>query len=203
MTLLAAIGCGPSLRRVHRSDVYFERCYAADLDPRVPAAESRACWQAWMTHWQADQPPERVDYVRERLLRLDPERAAILALATGGADTDPAPLAGTASGAPAAEGETVEVAAAVEPAPTPVIESGADGAATPIDEPEPAPREIAPARERRARRTPLMPHVESVHCGEACRPVWVACTDRCADHDRTACLRACRLELRTCARACY
>lgn len=232
VALLAAIGCGPSLRRMHRSDVYFERCYAADLDRRVPVEERRACWQAWMTHWQTDQPPERIDYVRERLLRLDPERAALLALATGGADGDPVPLTET-SPAIAAEAQRVSDAASTSPEeaasettpppaeplaevtnPTPPpsavpvrteprVEPGDGREATPVGHPEAPPATIAPARERRATRTPVMPVVEPPHCAASCRPGWTECTARCVEHERMACLRACRLELRTCARACY
>ncbi|MDQ3035423.1 MAG: hypothetical protein M3Y87_23665, partial [Myxococcota bacterium] len=75
--------------------------------------------------------------------------------------------------------------------------------ATPIGEPERAPRTIAPARERRARRAPIMPATDRPHCAEACRPEWTQCTDRCDTGDRFACIRACRLELRACSRACY
>lgn len=209
--MLDAIGCGPSLRRVHRSEVYFERCYAADLDQRVPVEERRACWQAWVAHWQHDQDPARIDYVRERLLRLDPERAALIALATGGSDADPVPLTDTAP-AIAAEAHRVREASSTtadearESAGDSVERSVAppDGqAATRVGAPEPPPREIAPSRERRSARAPVMPIVEPPHCAAACRPSWTSCVARCADFDRTACQRACRLELRTCARACY
>lgn len=239
-TLIAVIGCGPSLRRMHRSEVYFERCYAADFDPNVPIAERRACWQDWMVHWQADQPPDRVDYVRERMLRLDPERAAIVALATGSTEPDdaapeiaaeattvtevmgrePSELgappgdvdAGVADAAPSdasvPEGEPVlaEDAAAIAsvPAPDVVVAEDADSAAaSPIGTPESAPRTIAPARDRRAQRAPVLPASDQPHCAETCRPAWVQCTERCATGDRLACIRACRLELRACSRACY
>lgn len=76
--------------------MYFERCFAADFDPSVPVEERRACWQAWLAHYQNWQPPDRVDYVRERLLQLDPERAAVIALATGEGGTAPDSITETA-----------------------------------------------------------------------------------------------------------
>jgi hypothetical protein len=244
VTLIAAMGCGPSLRRMHRSEVYFERCYAADFDPAVAIAQRRACWLAWMEHWQADQPPDRVDYVRERVLRLDPERAAIVALATGADDSpDAAPeiaaeatVMTEAMGRDATGGESAPsdvtagdadagvvastdagaeiVAGAGDPnaepsdtiASRPTVTVAADHdpeAAVAVGEPETAPRTIPSARERRLRRAPLMPAVDRPHCAEACRPDWAVCTGRCDTGDRFACIRACRLELRACSRACY
>lgn len=218
---IAAIGCGPSLRRVHRSEVYFERCYAADLDRRVPVEERRACWQAWAAHWQEGQDPARIDYVRERLLRLDPERAAVVALATGGSDADPVPLTET-SPAIASEAQHVAEASSTsadEPVRAPEPASVDLGATPPVERapevtpsdgrqaelvgsPE-APRSTPSARERRASRPAVMPIVEPAHCAAACRPSWLACTARCDEFDRFACERACRAQLRTCARACY
>lgn len=66
LTLIAAGGCAPSLRATQRSQVYFERCYAADFDPRIPGTEKHACWDAWLEHYAAHQPRERVEYARER-----------------------------------------------------------------------------------------------------------------------------------------
>lgn len=228
---------------MHRSEVYFERCYAADFDPAVPIAQRRACWQGWMAHWQSDQPPDRIDYVRERVLRLDPESSAIVALATGTTETaDAAPdIAAEATTVTEAMGRDASDAAEGPTETTPVAEgtpaidadAGAAGAAsedagaiagvreveaaatvtvaaepdrepaTPIGDPELAPRTIPPAHERRMRRAPVMPATDRPHCAEACRPEWVDCTSRCDTGDRFACIRACRLELRTCSRACY
>ncbi|UJR80663.1 Hypothetical protein I5071_27120 [Sandaracinus amylolyticus] len=212
--MIAAIGCGPSLRRVHRSNVYFERCYAADLDRRVPVEERRACWQAWATHWQEGQDPARIDYVRERLLRLDPERAALVALATGGSDADPVPLTETtpaiaseaqhvaeASSTSADEAVSATTETPIERAPEVAPSDGRE--AEPVGTPEPPPRAAPTARERRASRPAVMPIVEPAHCAAACRPSWLECTARCDEFDRFACERACRAQLRTCARACY
>jgi len=60
-------GCAPSLRMMHRSRAYFERCYAADFDARVVPTERRACWDAWLAHYTQGQPRERVQYARARL----------------------------------------------------------------------------------------------------------------------------------------
>ena len=73
--LLLAAGCAPSLRMVHRSRAYFERCYAADFDPRIRRTERHACWVAWLDHYTGGQPRERIAYARERV-------------ASQGADTD-------------------------------------------------------------------------------------------------------------------
>jgi hypothetical protein len=236
---LAVAGCGPSLRRVHRSEVYFERCYAADLDARVPIAERHGCWQGWLEHWQRDQSPERIDYVRERLLRLDPERAAVVAMALGGGELDPVPMT-DATPAIAAEARAVSAAASTSPAEAAAQRSadGAEGAAAAaldpgaeplgpgeaaptrtaepvrveppdssmaeaVDSPEAPPRTVRPSHVRRAERTPVIPTSDAPHCAETCRPAWEACTERCATGDRAACLRACRLGLRACGRACY
>lgn len=249
-TLAVAIGCGPSLRRVHRSEVYFERCYAADLDRAVPIGERRACWQSWMAHYQLGQPPDRIDYVRERILRLDPERAEVVALAIGEGDPVPASqsepaiaaeaelVAATASGeAPLSQPEAAEpdpdssstgaepgfdgrAGALVEPdssaaydtsAPPPASR-GADSApeaeasdpeVTPVPDPDPPPRTVLPARERRAARQPPIPRSASPQCAEACRPGWESCLASCAEGDPAACRRACRLRHWVCARGCY
>jgi hypothetical protein len=78
----AVWGCGPSLRLVEQSNLYFERCHAADLDPRRTDAERRACWQAWRDHYDVGQSPDRDDYVRERLVMLDPRNGTAIALST-------------------------------------------------------------------------------------------------------------------------
>lgn len=81
--LLVAGGCGPSLRRVQQADEYFERCYAADRDEHRTDDERRACWIAWNEHYRVGQAEDRIDYVRERLVMLDPRQASAIELATG------------------------------------------------------------------------------------------------------------------------
>ena len=197
LALLAALfatSCAPSVRLVHRSNVYFERCYAADLDRLVPNAERRACWSAWQEHYPAGQSRERLDYVRERLLRLDPERAAIVALATG-EDPELAPELGMSSdpqlvtedaAEPDPASETTDVASTEAPA--------EDGAADEESREE--------ARARRAGRRPIVPRTATPHCAAACEPRYQTCATRCGADGR-ACLTACRVSYRQCARACY
>jgi hypothetical protein len=221
---IAAAGCGPSLRRIHRAEVYFERCYAADLDAAVPIAERRACWQRWIAYYQVGQAPDRIDYVRERLLRLDPDRTAIIALATGGAESDPVPVMETT---PAIAAEAGLVRAAISAGTSDGRSNGVAGARDGIgreglttragtgppreprrdgleavSEAPASARPLPVARERRRTRPPILPRSEVPHCAAGCQPRWDACTARCEQGDRAACLRACRLEFRCCARGC-
>lgn len=200
VTTASIIGCGPSLRRMHRSDMYFERCFAADFDLRISVEERRACWQAWMEHWQRDQSVERVDYVRERIFRMDPAHSEVVALATGDVESEPSMSVlelEPASGQVMSE-STMTIASSTE-----LVESTPIAPAEVVDEPPAPPSTIAPAHERRRTRIPPLPRTASPHCGEACRPSWTQCSSRCSEGDHRACLRACELELRTCARACF
>lgn len=200
---------------MHRSDVYFERCYAADFDIQVPIEERRACWQSWMEHWQRDQGAPRVDYVRERILRLDPAHSAVVALATGDEETPHAApeiareatiVVETAGGDATAQDATAQDASveAIESADAIVVASEPDRSpADDVGEPPELPTDVAPAHERRRSRIAPLPRAALPHCAEACRPGWTSCTARCGEGDHYACIRACQLELRTCARGCY
>lgn len=202
-----AIGCGPSIRRVHRARVYFERCYAADLEEGVPDEERRACWQQWVKHYQVGQPPDRIDYVRERILQLDPESAEILAMAAG-VEEEPEPAIAIVTpieteAAAAEEPIAQPLDSASEPPTIAVAASGEPVEVTPIGPAPEVPSTVPPARTRRAARTPPIPRSDSPRCGEACRPVWESCLATCDGRDVPACHRSCRLQHRTCARACY
>lgn len=52
---------------VHDGDTYFERCYAADFDPRLSEAKKEGCWQAWLSFYTRHQPAHRVDYALRRI----------------------------------------------------------------------------------------------------------------------------------------
>ena len=52
---------------VHEGDTYFERCYGADFDVRVPQEKKELCWQAWLAHYTKHQPAHRVDYALGRI----------------------------------------------------------------------------------------------------------------------------------------
>jgi hypothetical protein len=52
---------------VHQGDRYFERCYGADFDAKVPVTKKESCWQAWITYYTKHQPAHRVDYALARI----------------------------------------------------------------------------------------------------------------------------------------
>ncbi len=66
-----ALACGPSLRMIHESDTYYERCYAADVDPQITVDTRRECWALWLEHYTPGQPPDRVAHARSRLAALE------------------------------------------------------------------------------------------------------------------------------------
>jgi hypothetical protein len=66
-----ALACGPSLRMIHESDSYFERCFSADVDPEIDVETRHACWAQWLEHYTPGQPPDRVSYARSRLRALE------------------------------------------------------------------------------------------------------------------------------------
>ncbi|MCA9583131.1 MAG: hypothetical protein KC416_15135 [Myxococcales bacterium] len=63
----ALTACGPSLRRVHTSDQYFELCNTAHADESYSQEDRAACWRAWIKHYGSFQPPEQVEYALDRL----------------------------------------------------------------------------------------------------------------------------------------
>ncbi len=217
---LLAVACGPSLRRVQRASAYFEECYAADIDPHVTDADRRGCWQAWRRYYEVGASPERLDYVRERLAMLDPDRAAAIALSTG----DDGSIALLDEAALADAAGTDEASAPTDPAAAPEVAS-ADGtradegaAQAPEDAPPvgPQPSEAAPpdlsheesvraarharAQERHARRGAVAPVTLTPHC--PCAEAWQACASACLADDR-GCVGACRREHLLCSRSCY
>jgi hypothetical protein len=216
LALAATAGCGPSLRRVHQGNVYFERCYAADLDLAVPATERRACWQAWHEHYQVGASPERIDHATERLAMLDPAQADAIALATG---SDPI----VSSTEPSESGLVEIVSAEPEPIPTSttltpdaLVEASDVAIVEPVADTPPLvttddttthlaiveAEERARAAERRSHRRIVTPRSTSPHCASTCHPLWEACTSHCTA-DEHGCVAACRRELTICSRGCY
>lgn len=171
------VGCGPSLLRVERANAYFERCFAADRDPARSDAERRACWMAWHEHHEIGQPPDRIDYVHERLMVLDPTNASALALTM----TDPEAVEVELEGAEVGERDAV----ASEPA-----TGAATGAAT------------GDAAAPRERRRAIAPRTDTSSCALGCEPGFAACVERC-ERRAGACREACRSSYRVCARGCY
>ena len=174
--VVGLLGCGPSLRLVAASNDYFEYCYAADRDDRRTDEERRACWTAWQAYYQTGQAPDRLDYVRERLVMLDPARASAIELATG---------------------ESPETTA-VEPA---IVVVGTDttqpegGELMSVIGERPAPT----ARERRS---PVIPRSRSSACADVCSPDFRACALACRLSDR-GCMDACRHRFRQCSHGCF
>ncbi len=112
LMVLLASSCAPSFRMVHRSRAYFERCYAADFDARIRRTERHACWVAWLDHYTAAQPRERILYAQQRVaaqagdteaLRLPGVETSSVTTEVPTQSTDEAPGAGAPdAGAPAA-----------------------------------------------------------------------------------------------------
>ncbi len=171
------MGCGPSLRRVQQSRVYFERCYAADFDATVPLAEKHACWSAWLEHYTRGQERERLRYANERVFAI--EHGESVPRLPG---LPRATLGPTSATPVTAASETLE----------PEVEAP----------PSQADREDAP-RTRASRRLAPMPRTSNPACAaQACEPDWRSCVERCPE-DRPGCETACELELQACARGCF
>ena len=174
------LGCGPSLRRVQQSNVYFERCYAADFDPRVPLAEKHACWSAWREHYAAGQPQERLEYAQARIYAIEHSESVPR-------------LPGLPEAAMGPRRMTAVTAASTTEAP-----------------PEPDPPAVAEqeslrerrARRRRHRRHPLPRTTNRICATAACEPAYRECLDTCA-RGNEACETACEVELQACARGCF
>lgn len=178
VSAVAALGCGPSLRRVQDSRVYFERCYAADFDARIPLAEKHACWTAWLEHYTTGQPPERARYARERLYQVE-----------HGESVPRLPGMPVATIGPRSVAPLTVASEEVEVAPDPPAN---------VDE------EIAESpRPRRIRRASPMPRTSNPSCAaRACEAPWRECRERCSD-DAETCDAACEVELQSCARGCF
>lgn len=175
---ILCVGCGPSLRRVQESHVYFERCYAADFDARIPLSEKNACWSAWLEHYTSGQPPERATYARERMYAI--EHGESVPRLPGMPDA-----VVSSRVAPVISG-SVEVSEQVVPPSN-------------VDEEEMARPRL---RERRERQAPLPRTSNAICAARACEGAWRTCTERCP-RDGEACHTACEVEIRACARGCF
>lgn len=162
------------------SRVYFERCYAADFDPRIAVAEKHACWTAWLEHYTIGQPPERAEYARERIYAI--EHGESVPRLPG----LPQVAFGPRAAAPVTVASTPEEPPPVEPA-----------------EPLPADRiELPRRRPRRDRHAPPLPRTANPACAAvACESAWRACIDAC--DGAAPCETACEVELAACARGCF
>jgi hypothetical protein len=63
--------CGPGLESVHESNLRFEHCYRLDMDPRIAPSHREYCWRDWNQTYASDQPLDRIEYARRRILTLE------------------------------------------------------------------------------------------------------------------------------------
>lgn len=176
-----ASGCGPSLRGVAQGRVYFERCYAADFDARIPVAEKHACWTAWNEHYTRGQPHERIRYAADRLQAI--ERGESVEGLPGLPDS---PIGRASAPITVSQSADVEPDPEVAPAPPP--------ASVDAEEPE------TPARRRHP---PRLPRASNEECAStACEARWRVCAEACPAFEG-ACETACEVELFACARGCF
>jgi hypothetical protein len=177
--LVIVLGCGPSLRRVQQSRVYFERCYAADFDARIPLAEKHACWTAWTAHYTIGEAEDRADYARARIYAIEhgesvPRLPGLPSVALGPRASMPV------------------TATAIEPDPEEELHDLAPTV-------EPRDRVVAPERRSRP-----MPSTDNPACASAaCEPLWRECIDSCPETRSSGCETACEVELTACARGCF
>lgn len=180
-SLLVASGCGPSLRGVAQGRVYFERCYAADFDARIPIAEKHACWTAWNEHYTRGQPHERLQYATDRLHAL--ERGESLEGLPGLPDS---PIGRTSAPITVSQSAPVEPDVSEEAAPPP--------ANVDAEDPE------TPATRRHP---PRLPRASNDTCAvQACEARWRVCAEACPAFE-DACETACEVEMYACARGCF
>lgn len=169
---------------IHESDTYYERCYAADVDPEISMDTRRQCWALWLEHYTPGQPPDRVAHARTRLAELE-----------AGVQAPPLP--------------DVPPPLATEPADAGVEVSVLDGAveatsdagaavtdAGPVGPPAPDSPEV------RANYRSPPPVSVTTACDPVCLAGWEECIPRCDDRTR-ACRAACQARYRNCQAACY
>lgn len=178
---------------IHESDTYYERCYAADVDPEISVDTRRECWALWLEHYTPGQPPDRVAHARSRLAALEAGEAAPPL-------PDTAVLPGTEAVSEISDAG-VEASALLDGAtPEPLLDGAVAAAATadagPVGPPRPDSPEV-----RAAYRSPPPVSVTTA-CDPVCLVGWEECIPRCDDRTR-ACRSACQARYRSCQAACY
>ncbi len=197
LTVLLTSSCAPSFRMVHRSRAYFERCYAADFDARIRRTERHACWVAWLDHYTAAQPRERILYAQERVAAQagDTEALRLPGVETSAATTE-APTQSTDEDAGAADAPTADAASPRDAGSPPDAGSPSEARAAALTaSPGAVPAARAPA-------APIAPHRGTPACAPVCDPRFVACAARCDPTSPDACRDACAAEQRACGSAC-
>lgn len=204
-----AVGCGPSLRLVQQSHVYFERCYSADFDARIAPGEKHACWSAWLQHYTIGQPPERRDYARQRLYAIEqgesvprlpglPETAVAQQVTTF-----TVPTAQSDTDAQSPDAQSPDAQSGAQPDAQPEPPEAAVPAAVEAEAAQAGARVARPERRPREHRMPPLPRTVNQPCAiAACQPSWQECIEACPIEGRE-CAQACRVELNNCARGCF
>ena len=186
-------GCGPSLRMVHEENAYYERCYAADVDPQYSVEFRRECWGRWLEHYTAGQPTDRVAYARGRYeaLARGEERAPLPGQEPPPLDVD-VDVDERDGGSEAPETELSDGGVPLGDAATGIAEG--DGGGGP-ESPDPDSAEV------RSRYRPPPPAGQTSPCDSVCASHWETCVPRC-DGRPHACIIACQERYRSCQAGC-
>lgn len=167
----------------HQSTTFFERCHGTDADPRATVAQRHACWTAWVDYYAQEQPPEQVQYARNRCDAL------------GRGESLP-PLPGLGPSVP----ETVTRSYLALSVDSSSATNDAGVAATGTDASAGSATDAGSAAGRDHTIAP--PAGGSTACSTFCVPRWDQCVARCDDQGR-GCRDACQTDYRTCLGGCY
>lgn len=174
---------------VHQSNVYFEQCHGADYDPDLPPELRRACWAAWLEHYQIGQPPHRIAHAQKRIAALD-------------AGEPVAPLPGLTTASVDATYTAAFFSTSVDvdnPADDQAVQNVETLRLSGVLETETPPPPTAPNPQSTQVRSP--PNADGP-CSSVCEPAWNRCMLNCEGRDRS-CDGACEAEHRVCMRGCF
>jgi len=179
----ASLGCGPSLRMVHQSNSFFERCHGADFDSSVTPDQRGQCWSVWLEHYTLGQSPDRLVYARQRIVDIQ----------TGQESVAPMP------GMPTSQVEGSYTASYLSLGAPDTVPESPDQTETTDEATAEATASAAPS-EAQPRR-PRAPNADH-ECSEVCEPRWDACIARC-DNPHGACRHTCETHHSTCLAGCF
>lgn len=182
---------------IHESDTYYERCYAADVDPESSMELRQQCWALWLEHYTPGQPPDRVAHARTRLAALEagvaePPLPGSIPTTEPSSDDLEALDGGVEEAAQVTERDAETTAAAPTEAghgPSP-----ADGTQTGVPRPD--------SPEVRAGYRSPPPVRPTTACDPVCAAAWDRCLPRCDGRERS-CRAACQAQYRACQAGCY
>lgn len=75
---LVVAACGPGLEAVHESNLRFEHCHRLDMDARIAPSHREYCWRDWNQTYASDQPLDRIEYARRRIVALESGDARLI-----------------------------------------------------------------------------------------------------------------------------